>query len=237
LPTLQERCLALTAAFEGHDYTVAIGNLDGAWLTWGIIGFTLKHGEVQKIFAEVSARFPGYITQDFGPHAKDISKVMTASSAAQQRWADSVSTPKGLLAEPWRTAFSLLGSRNEVQQIQQRVAIEDYFVPATRTAAQLGLASELGIALCFDIHVQNGGVKKSVMDQFKISVTESKTRVALAKAVAASARAEYRDDVLRRKLTIAEGEGLVHGTAYKLENWGLANLPAELKLRAATGPK
>jgi hypothetical protein len=29
------------------------GNFDNAWLTWGIIGFTLKHGEIQKIIKEV----------------------------------------------------------------------------------------------------------------------------------------------------------------------------------------
>src|SRR4051812_49349380 len=29
LPMLAERCLALTAAFEGHDYTLAVGDFDG----------------------------------------------------------------------------------------------------------------------------------------------------------------------------------------------------------------
>lgn len=232
IPSLAERCLALTAAFEGHDYTLAVGNFDGAWLTWGIIGFTLKHGEIQKIFAEIASRFPGFIGQDFGSHAAEINAVMRGRSAKQQHWAESVSTPQGLLTEPWRTAFRLLGSRAEVQQIQQRLAVEDYFVPATQAATRLGLSSELGIALCFDIQVQNGGIKKSVTATLKGRAPEMAQRVAIAKAVAANARQEFRDDVLQRKLTIACGAGAVHGSRYQLENWGLAELPAALTINA-----
>ena len=40
IPGTDLRSLELTAAFEGHGYTLAQGNWDGAWLTWGVIGFT-----------------------------------------------------------------------------------------------------------------------------------------------------------------------------------------------------
>jgi peptidoglycan hydrolase-like protein with peptidoglycan-binding domain len=46
IPSLFERSLELTAAFEGHSYGLAMGDFDGAWLTWGIIGFTMKFGRV-----------------------------------------------------------------------------------------------------------------------------------------------------------------------------------------------
>src|SRR5262245_66132509 len=42
IPATDVRSLDLTAAFEGHGYSLAVGNFDGAWLTWGIVGFTLK---------------------------------------------------------------------------------------------------------------------------------------------------------------------------------------------------
>jgi peptidoglycan hydrolase-like protein with peptidoglycan-binding domain len=42
IPTTQERALQLTAAFEGHGFTLAQGNWDGAGITWGIIGFTSR---------------------------------------------------------------------------------------------------------------------------------------------------------------------------------------------------
>src|SRR5215472_6676505 len=41
VPPVGERSLQLTAAFEGHGYELAVGNFDGALLTWGIIGFTM----------------------------------------------------------------------------------------------------------------------------------------------------------------------------------------------------
>src|SRR2546423_9592441 len=38
-PELKQRCLQLTADFEGTGFTKAVGNFDGAGVTWGIIGF------------------------------------------------------------------------------------------------------------------------------------------------------------------------------------------------------
>src|SRR5262245_43674242 len=43
VPDVASRCLQLTSTLEGHGYTLAEGNWDGAWVTWGIVGFTLKH--------------------------------------------------------------------------------------------------------------------------------------------------------------------------------------------------
>src|SRR5262245_11192984 len=34
-PSVKERSLQITAAFEGHDFTLAEGNYDGAGITWG----------------------------------------------------------------------------------------------------------------------------------------------------------------------------------------------------------
>ena len=53
VPTTQERSLQLTAAFEGHGFTLAEGNWDDAGITWGIIGFTLLHGELSKIILRI----------------------------------------------------------------------------------------------------------------------------------------------------------------------------------------
>jgi hypothetical protein len=121
-----------------------------------------------------------------------------------------------------------------VQKIQQVVAATDYFSPALDTARNFGLKSELGVALCFDIHVQNGGINKRVLSLLgdKRPAQESSLRTAMAQAVAKCARAEYRDDVLARKLAIATGSGRVHGAQYELSNWGLAEWPAEITLRA-----
>jgi hypothetical protein len=233
-PSLLQRCLDLTGAFEGHDYSLAVGNFDGAWLTWGIVGFTLKHGALAKILLEAERSCPDVLRLAFEEHTVEILRIMRAAPRQQQQWADSVTVRGGLLSDPWRTAFRTLGKSVEVQKIQQDVAASDYFQPAVETARIFGLKSELGVALCFDIHVQNGGINRRAQSLLgdQPSANESSLRMAIAEAVAKCAPLEYRDDVRTRKLTIATGSGRVHGAQYELLNWGLAELPAEITLRA-----
>jgi hypothetical protein len=230
-PEIDVRSLELTAAFEGHGYTLAMGNFDGAWLTWGIIGFTLKHGEVQKILLDVNANHPELLQQAFGEHASELLSLMQASPEEQRQWAESV-TQAGRLVEPWRTGFALFGQFEAVREEQRRLAHNDYFVPCLQTAQQYGLRSELGLAFCFDIHVQNGGIhanaQEAIQQELRASppASEKDRRVAIANAVADAAMPAYREDVRRRKLTIAQGQGTVHSHNYVLENWGLGESPA-----------
>lgn len=231
IPATDVRSLDLTAAFEGHGYSLAVGNFDGAWLTWGIVGFTLKHGEVQKIILATRDQNAQLITEAFGAKAPELLAIMTAPSAEQQRWADSVSA-NGLLVEPWRTGFKWLGSFPAVQAEQRRLAGDDYFRPAVATAKGFGLVSELGLALCFDIHVQNGGIKPAARAKIRQALAEAsgagerQVRQIIANAVADIALAKYREDVRQRKLCIANGGGRVHGNDFMLENWGLSEAPA-----------
>src|SRR5437867_9308677 len=91
IPTLEERALALTATFEGHGYSLAQGNFDGAGITWGIIGFTLAGGELSRILLEIQSRNPALINQAFGAKATQLLQVMRASKAKQMAFANSVS--------------------------------------------------------------------------------------------------------------------------------------------------
>ncbi len=105
-------------------------------------------------------------------------------------------------------------------------------VPAEKTALKWGLVSELGRALAFDIHVQNGGIKDTARVQINAALqgipkpSEAELRAIIANAVADAASAKWRDDVRKRKMTIATGVGDVHGWQYTLCNWGLQELPA-----------
>src|SRR3954464_3656077 len=103
LPSLADRCLQVTSAFEGHDYTLAAGNWDGAWLTWGIIGFTLKAGRVQAIVRAVDLAAPGRVTLAFGPNAAALRDIVRGTSIAQKVWAIGISSSDGRrLVEPWQ---------------------------------------------------------------------------------------------------------------------------------------
>lgn len=230
VPALEERSLQLTSAIEGHGYTLAAGNFDGAGLTWGIVGFTVKFGSVQKVLDTVAAEHPGVIRSTFVDLTKDLERMRNMPVDKQIAFADSISIPgaKFKLVDPWRIAFDRLGSIPEVQEIQRRVAFEQYMKPAKRTAKSLGLTTELGVALCFDVHVQNGGIKPAAMDAIKRSGARSEAdlRKAIANAVADQALDQWKEDVRRRKLAIATGSGVVHGLSLKLTDWGLDDVPA-----------
>jgi Putative peptidoglycan binding domain/Glycosyl hydrolase family 46 len=232
-PVLFERCLQLTARFEGHGYRLIAGNFDGAGLTWGIIGFTLKHGEVQAIINELAARAPKLLDLAFGDEAAELMQAFhTKELSALMSWADSISRGAGkqLVAEPWRTGFATLGAQPLVQEIQRRRAREKYFDPALVTAARLGFQADRSIALCFDVHVQNGGVKTADAQAFKAAIgkpngpsTERTKCELLAKLVANSAKTAFRADVLARKSAIASGEGIAHGQLFRMDDWGLGS--------------
>jgi peptidoglycan hydrolase-like protein with peptidoglycan-binding domain len=232
VPAVRDRALQVTASFEGHGFTLAQGNFDGAGITWGVIGFTLKGGELARIVLDVHAQHPRLVEQAFGANTGELLRVMRASWPTQLAFANrlSLGRSKARLAEPWKTAFRHFGEFPQVQAVQlARVA--GYLNPAKRDARALGLRSELGLALCFDIHVQDGGISPSAMRKIKAAQAahaikdERELRIVMAHAVADSANPVFRADVLSRKLALATGVGVVHGAMYVLRNWGLAELP------------
>ena len=236
IPTVKERSLQLTAAFEGHDFTLAQGNFDGAGITWGIIGFTLKHGELKKIIMDINGRKPELVRQAFKDNTDKLISVLNSSLSAQIAFADSISigAKKVRLAEPWRSAFKRFGEMEEVQALQLGLADRDFFQPALRTARKFDLRTELGIALAFDIHVQNGSVKDSAREQIERELEahpvtkERELRVIIANAVADKSAPRFKEDVRSRKLAIAAGVGNVHGGMFVLRNWGLDESAFEL---------
>jgi peptidoglycan hydrolase-like protein with peptidoglycan-binding domain len=226
-PPLLDRALQVTAAFEGHGFGLAQGNFDGAGITWGIIGFTLQHGELGRIIQEAQHQDPALVQNAFGSDAGELLRLLALPLPDQLAWADqhSLGRSRALLAEPWRTHFQAFGDQAAVQAIQLRHVDKDYFQPARTTAALYGLTTELGVALCFDIHVQDGGISPqaaaAIESQVDPAASELDRRALIARSVAAAARPSYRSDVLARKRTVATGSGTVHGHSYTLRNWGL----------------
>ena len=231
LPTLYERCLGITAQFEGHGFGLLRGNFDGAGLTWGVIGFTLKSKEVQALLAETDATVPGTLDRVLGPLAATWRGVVRKPLNEQIAWADSISfgASKSNVPSEWRDAFARLGEEPIVKRLQMQRAYDRYFVPAVRAANTLRLQSELGIALAFDVHVQNGGFKPGAYAMAASTLSrapEPDRRQRLAHAVADSANPRWAEDVRERKLALAAGQGSVHGRAYRLASWGLDEVAA-----------
>lgn len=226
IPPVAERCLQLTSCIEGHGFTLAMGNFDGALLTWGIIGFTMAAGNVQKIVLGVNASNPGSVTSAFGANAPALLAIMQDTRANQLAWANSITVQGGGLAQPWKDQFAAFGLDPVVQSAQIDLVNAGYTAPAIRTAQRYGLTSELGLALCFDIHVQNGGINSTAAASIAAAKTsdmsEAEVLALIAKSVAAAANPKWAADVLQRKMAIATGAGTVHGRNLVLENWGLS---------------
>jgi len=231
LPSLFERCLGITAEFEGHGFGLVQGNFDGAGLTWGVIGFTLSNREIQQLLAEAEAAVPGTLARALGPLAATWQAKTALPIAQQVAWADSLSSgPQKTDVPPaWKAAFARLGDEPVIQRLQMQRAYDAYFVPAAATARRLGLKSELGVALAFDCHVQNG--KSRVQAVAELSplagkVSEEEMRLRLANRVADLSAAAWREDVRGRKTLIARGGAAFRGRTYALSNWGLGEFPA-----------
>lgn len=232
LPTLFDRCLDLTAAFEGHGFTLLQGNFDGAGFTWGIVGFTLQSGEIPALLRDIDALAPGTVAAALGPLAIEWRQVTAKPWPAQLAWADSLSQTgnKQLARADWKQAFDRLGRTPAARQVQCARAHQDYFVRAQSQAQRLKLVTELGVALAFDVCVQNGGFKDAAFalaEKLGKTVTEAELRVRLADAVADSARPEWIENVRARKRTIATGAGSANGSPYRLSSWGLQDVVAE----------
>jgi hypothetical protein len=95
------------------------------------------------------------------------------------------------------------------------------------------LQSDRAAALLFDILVQNGSISAVTEAQILTdcgrlhsSLSDDELEVERMKIIAnrraEAAKAQWVEDVRRRKLTIATGEGTVHGRYYNLqEQYGL----------------
>ena len=102
-------------------------------------------------------------------------------------------------------------------------------MPAAATARKLKLTSELGVALAFDCHVQNGNSRVQAVKELAPlagQMPEAQMRLRLANRVADLSAQKWRDDVRGRKTTLALGSATFRGRSYGLANWGLGEFKA-----------
>lgn len=232
-PDLKQRCLQITADFEGTGFTKAVGNFDGAGITWGIIGFTLSNGELGAVLTEIRSAHPAVFSAAFGELEARIVEVIHSSHSEQIHFANSISlgSSKMRIQDVWAKAFEKLGSDPSAQEIQlQRT--EKFFQIAERDRQLFDVQNELGLALCFDIAVQNGGIDSTERARIRTKInqnhpaTQQDLRIIIANVVAENSRPKFIEDVRSRKLTIATAQGTVHGSRFAVKTWGLDDLPA-----------
>ena len=232
-PDLKQRCLQVTADFEGTGFTKAVGNFDGAGITWGIIGFTLSNGELGAVLKKIRASHADVFSAAFGNLETKIVEVLGSSHAAQMNFANSISvgSNKMQILPEWAAAFERLGKDEKVQAIQLE-RTENFFDIAVRDVARFRVENELGLALCFDIAVQNGGIDQTEGNRIRNKIiqtppaTPQDLRKIIANVVAENSNPTFIEDVRKRKLTMATTRGTVHGSKYDIKTWGLDEVAA-----------
>jgi hypothetical protein len=157
-----------------------------------------------------------------------LAAMLKADREEQLVWARSVQDLRRfVLHEPWRGLFKTLGRHEEFQKIQLKAAGHIY-QSALELCEAYGVWSERAVALMFDIKVQNGSISELVKAQIQQDfrrlqqVEDWEAEEVAHLRIIANRRAEaahppWVEDVRARKLTIANGEGIVHGNPYNLE--------------------
>ena len=229
-PGIFERCLQVVASFEGTGFTRVVGNFDGAGITWGIIGFTLMGGELGTVLRTINQSYPDLILSAFGSDAATIMDITDprTSNAEKTAWANGISRGSHNydVSDPWKTYFHDLGTYREVQRIQIDRARSSYWTIAVRDSGALGLTEELDYLLLYDTAVQNGGMSRkgrtqAVLNQFaQQNPNTARAKRLIVANVVADTSSSFQEDVLKRKTTIADGKGTVHGGQYDLADWG-----------------
>lgn len=223
VPSLFQRSLQLTGAWEGTGYSGANGNFDGQGITWGVVGFTWGNGELQGILREIQRSHPASFTAAFQALESIIKDILSQSLPAQMAWAQSISTNTGNSVQPpWAAAFEALGNDVLVQSIENAHA-QHYWIAAVNLAQQFGLRSERALALCFDISVQNTVTQtmiSEILQQIKGADENDRLQI-IAHVIAEHTNPNYLNDVLMRKMTFIHGQGTVHGDQYDISCWGI----------------
>ncbi len=237
------RCLALTSSFEtGAGFPDCFaglsGDFDGQGLSFGALQWNLGQGSLQPMLHEIVDRHRTLCQGIFHEQFPVFVAMLVSSPAEQLAWARSIQDRRFRLLEPWRGLLKTLGRTPEFQAIQVRQA-GFFYGRALEMCSNYGLRTERGAALMFDILVQNGSISGLVKAQIDkdfavLPATDESPQADLprlriiAHRRAAACRPEYVEDVRRRKLTIAEGKGVVHGIPYDLEaQFGLRLAPVE----------
>jgi hypothetical protein len=235
--SLQFRCMALTGAFETNYpfpdcFAGLSGDFDGQGISFGVLQWNFGQGSLQPLLQEMNATHPEILQAIFGPNYNEFSAVLAAPIPEQLAWTRSIQNPKFVLNEPWQGYFKALGRQQVFQDIEVDFAAK-LFADALALCNDYGLLSLRAAALMFDIKVQNGSISDLVKAQIESDFAQMDSTLPpdqaeiermqiVANRRANAANPTWIEDVRARKLTIANGQGTVHGNYYDLgEQYGI----------------
>lgn len=226
-PDAFSRALQLIIDFEGTGYRNIIGNFDGSILTWGIIGFTLSHGEIPEILTEIDDKYPELLRKCFISGYSQLKAVIDKYRENKDLqlfkiWGYNIQEDN-VVKSLYKTAFMKLGDEPAVREIQQQRAKNVYGTRAQKLMDKYGLSEDVSFALCFDCSVQGFNEKgqkvaASEISRKKYNETERRKIIALANSETCNPR--WKKDVWRRRSLFVNRTGEIHGKKYDLGDWG-----------------
>jgi hypothetical protein len=230
---MAKRCLALTGSFETSRgapdcFSGLAGNFDGQGFSFGALQWNIGQGTLQPMLHLMATNHADVVQSVFGDGCDVFSKMLALQKADQLQWCHGIQDSSGrAVAEPWKSRFFALGQTPEFQAIQLAQA-ECFHKDAVAMCEHFGVVTERALALMFDIRVQNGAIASAVEAKIRADFAaipagtdpmeaEVRRLQSIANRRAEAANPNFVEDVRRRKLTIANGEGTVHGVVYNLE--------------------
>ncbi len=231
LPLLQ-RCLALTGAFETSAgipdcFAGLTGDFDGQGISFGVVQWNIGQGTLQPLLSEMVTQNGTLMANLFNDRLDGLQSMLAEPLSAQLAWARSIQdAATHSIFEPWQGSFKAMGRTPECQAIQAGHAAAMHQAAAA-LCVRFAVTSERAMALMFDIRVQNGSIGAATEAQIRADFAAippgapADVEVARLRSVAnrraEAASAQFVEDVRVRKLTIANGTGVVHGISYDLE--------------------
>jgi len=236
---LAQRVLAMTASFETSlpfpdCFGATTGNFDGQGMSYGALQWNFQQGTLQPIFRAMRDTYPDDYKTALGTLQQELSAILDASKEEQLQWVKNIQFTRVVnnrtiwyLSESWKNALRQLGLTPGMIELQVRSARARFEI-ALQNCQHYELTTERGAALMFDINVQNGrvdvgGAGDKISQDFGTidpklpadAIQVARMRI-IANRRADVAASAWREDVRKRKLTIAEGKGTIHGKEYDL---------------------
>ncbi|WP_299614609.1 D-Ala-D-Ala carboxypeptidase family metallohydrolase [uncultured Tateyamaria sp.] len=223
-------CAQATASFEGHGFGKIVGDFDGAVMTWGYHGYTLKFGHLQAVLDRIEAKGPQTLDAVFGSErASQVRQMLQMPLQGQLDWArQNVLDGQSKIRSDWHTQFADLGEQESARTAMLEHSREAFWDGiAVPQATLMGLHEPLSLGMLFDAAIQQGGASNSTLEKVKAAraanpnATEMSLREVLAKALRAQlSNSKWADDVFARRRAFISGRGKVHSVNYDLGAWG-----------------
>lgn len=229
---LPSRCLALTGSFETGQqapdcFAAVTGNFDGQGMSFGALQWNLGQGTLQPLLQEMFDNYQDISLKIFGADLEPLQRAIKGGKQSSVSFAVSIQDQgKKTITSRWKQMFRQLGLTPEFQGIETKGAAA-YYGKAVRLCKDYNLWTKRGLALMFDISVQNGSIPDKVrklivedIGKLNQNISPEEMEVSIMRIVAnrraEAANPSFVEDVRKRKLCIAEGKGMVHGIAYDL---------------------